>query len=183
MKTLTVVLLIVLLAILARSFLFSFRAQAPEHYAATTPAFSITEHLTGPIQSEGVIFGPNGRMTNSFVAQMEGRLEGDQLVLSEDFTYSNGSTQAREWTITMEEDGRFTATADDIIGAATGRVAGAALNLRYRIVLPEAAGGHTLDVNDWLYLTADGVLMNRSEFRKFGIKVGELIATMRPLAE
>ena len=30
-----------------------------------------------------------------------------------------------------------------------------------------------------MYLTETGVIMNRSEMRKFGIKVAELVATMR----
>ena len=40
-----------------------------------------------------------------------------------------------------------------------------------------------LDVTDWLYLAQNGVIVNRSEMRKFGIKVAELVATMRPAEE
>ena len=39
---------------------------------------------------------------------------------------------------------------------------------------------HALDVTDWMYLMENGTIMNRSEMRKFGIKVAELIATIRP---
>ncbi len=42
--------------------------------------------------------------------------------------------------------------------------------------------GHVLDVTDWMYLMENGTIMNRSQFRKFGIKVAELVATMRPVA-
>jgi hypothetical protein len=31
-----------------------------------------------------------------------------------------------------------------------------------------------------MYLLDNGTVMNRSQFRKFGIKVGELVATIRP---
>jgi len=34
-------------------------------------------------------------------------------------------------------------------------------------------------VTDWMYLAPNGVVVNRSQFRKFGIKVAELVATMR----
>jgi hypothetical protein len=37
-----------------------------------------------------------------------------------------------------------------------------------------------LNTVDWMYLTPNGTIMNRSQFRKFGIKVAELVATMRP---
>jgi hypothetical protein len=45
--------------------------------------------------------------------------------------------------------------------------------------MAESAGGHVLDVTDWMYLMENGTIMNRSQFRKFGIKVAELVATMR----
>ena len=57
---------------------------------------------------------------------------------------------------------------------------GAMVELKYRIRLPEDAGGHVLNVTDWMYLMENGTILNRSEMRKFGIKVAELIATMRP---
>ena len=65
----------------------------------------------------------------------------------------------------------FTATADDIIGTAQGEVSGSSIQLKYRIVLPKDSGGHTLDVTDWLYLAENGAILNRSEMRKFGIKL------------
>jgi hypothetical protein len=46
--------------------------------------------------------------------------------------------------------------------------------------LTKDAGGHALNVVDWMYLMENGVIINRSQFRKFGIKVAELVATMRP---
>ena len=81
----------------------------------------------------------------------------------------------------LGEGNTFTATAEDIVGEAQGVVSGSTVSMRYQIVLPPEAGGHTLTATDWLYLTQDGVIMNKSEMRKFGLKVAELIATMRPV--
>ena len=39
-----------------------------------------------------------------------------------------------------------------------------------------------LTTTDWMYLGPNGAIVNRSQFRKFGLKVGELVATMRPAA-
>ena len=52
-------------------------------------------------------------------------------------------------------------------------------SVRYRIKLDEEAGGHVLNVTDWMYLMENGTIMNRSQFTKFGITVAELVATMR----
>lgn len=180
MKIIVFIIIIALASSTARLYFWSFRAQSPSNYAETGPAFVMQEHLNGPISSEGLIYGPNGRMTNSFVAKMHGTWEGDNGTLTENFTYSNGNTQTREWTLSIGENNTFTATAPDIVGTAQGEVSGSTIRMTYTIILPEEAGGHTLNVVDWLYLTESGVIMNRSEMFKFGIKVAELVANMRP---
>ncbi|MBY6066673.1 DUF3833 domain-containing protein [Leisingera aquaemixtae] len=180
MKLLAAILLIALAAILAKSLFFSFRAQTPADYAASGPEFSLKTHLSGEILSEGLIFGPDGRMTNSFTARMHGEWEGNTGTLSEEFTYSNGRNQSRKWFLTLGEGNSFTATAEDIVGEAQGVVSGSTVRMEYEIILPEESGGHRLKATDWLYLTQSGVILNKSEMRKFGVKAAELIATMRP---
>lgn len=180
MKLLVAFLLLVIAAVTVKSMLLSFRAQRPADYADTGPAFSLPDHLSGEILSEGLIYGPNGRVANSFTAKMVGEWDGDSGTLSEHFTYSNGKEQHRKWFLTLGPDNTFTATADDIVGEAKGTISGSTVMMRYKITLPEDAGGHTLNATDWLYLTRNGVIMNRSEMRLFGIKVAELVATMRP---
>ena len=181
MKLMTALLLLIIAATYAKTVLYSFRAQSPADYAGTDPVFSLKKHLSGTFASEGLIFGPNGKMTNSFVAEMVGEWDGDTGTLSEKFTYSNGREQNRKWLLKLGEGNTFTATADDIVGEAQGTVSGSTVSMRYTIILPEEAGGHTLTATDWLYLTQDGVIMNKSEMRKYGLKVAELLATMRPL--
>ncbi len=170
--------LLLLLVLLLRP---GFRSQKPSDYAATGPEFDIRRHLSGAMISEGVIYGPMGRVVSRFIADMTGTWEGDHGTLAEDFRYAGGGTQARLWTLTMGANGSFTATAPDIIGTATGQQSGATVRLSYRIRLPEDAGGHVLDVTDWMYLMENGTILNRSEMRKFGLRVGELVATIRPL--
>lgn len=171
------------LGLAVRRFRFSFAGQSPARYAGTEPAFDLRTHLGGAMISEGVIFGPTGAVTSRFVAEMNGNWEGATGRLSESFRYASGKTQERAWTITVHEGGRFTATAPDIVGAAQGVVSGATARLTYRLRLPESAGGHVLDVVDWMYLAPDGVILNRSQMRKFGVKLAELVATIRPAAE
>lgn len=180
MKIIVFAILLFLLATTYRSYYLSFRAQHPTDYTQSNPQFILQEHLNGPILSEGLIYGPNGRVTNSFIAKMNGTWNGASGTLTEDFTYSNGNTQTREWTLTVGNDNTFSATAPDIVGTAKGVVSGPTVRMEYTIVLPQEAGGHKMNVIDWLYLTQSGVIMNRSEMYKYGIKVAELVANMRP---
>lgn len=171
--------LIVILVIGIRSRYASFHAQSPSDYAGLGPRFDLRQHLSGPIQCEGVIFGPTGRVASRFVADMEGTWQGNTGTLSEVFRYDSGTIQRRAWTLALGNSGEITATAADVVGLGRGRVEGPGVMLRYRIRLTPEAGGHVLDVTDWMYLMENGTIINRSQFRKFGIKVAELVATMR----
>ena len=99
--------------------------------------------------------------------------------MKERFEYDTGNVQHREWNLTLGNDGRIKATAPDVVGEGEGTQSGPTVQLKYRIKLPEESGGHVLNTTDWMYLAPNGTIVNRSQFRKFGIKVAELVATMR----
>ncbi len=166
-------------AIFIKSRYVSFGAQQPQDYA-DGPQFDIRERFNGPIVCEGIIYGPTGRVSSRFVADFEASWTGNVGTMVETFRYDSGSVQNREWTLTLGNDGSIKAEAPDVVGAGSGKQEGSAVLLNYRIKLTEEAGGHALDVTDWMYLMSNGSILNRSQFRKFGIKVAELVATMRP---
>lgn len=166
----------------ARGRYASFLSQTPEHYAGgQTGQFDIRTQFNGPILCEGVIFGPLGRVSSRFEAEFECRWEGNICVMEEVFRYDDGSVQNRAWNLALGNDGRIKATADDVVGTGTGVQMGDAVQLKYKLRLPEGSGGHVLDVVDWMYLAPNGAIINRSQFRKFGFQVAELVATMRPM--
>lgn len=171
---------VVLLLLALRHRYASFSGQSPEDYKGQTPQFDIRHHLNGPIRCEGVIYGPLGRVTSRFEADFEAEWQGNTGVMREHFHYDSGNTQDREWCLRIGNDGRIEAEAEDLVGTGEGWQSGSAVQLKYRIRLPDSAGGHVLDTTDWMYLTPGGAIVNRSQFRKFGIQVAELVATMRP---
>ncbi len=162
------------------SLYLGFAAQTVDDYADLVPVLHLRDHLAGNLVCDGMIFGPTGRVTSRFRADIQVAWDGPNGVMDERFHYDDGSTQDRQWRLTIDNDGSLRAEADDVIGAGRGTVGGNALGLRYRIRLPDANGGHVLDAVDWMYLQRDGTILNRSQFRKFGIRVAELFCTMRP---
>ena len=171
--------LLTLLLFAVKGRYIGFQTQRPADLAGTAPRFDLRTHLAGPILCEGVIYGPTGRVASRFVAEMEGVWEGNSGVLKERFHYDSGRIQDREWRLFLSNNGSIRAEADDVVGPGEGRAEGAGVQLRYRIKLDEEAGGHVLNVTDWMYLMENGTIMNRSQFTKFGITVAELVATMR----
>jgi hypothetical protein len=57
-----------------------------------------------------VIYGPTGRVTSRFVADMEARWDGNRGVMTERFRYDGGAVQDREWTLELGNDGAIKAT-------------------------------------------------------------------------
>lgn len=164
---------------LFRQHRLGFLGQRPEDYAGGE-TFDLRRQLTGPLICEGVIYGPTGRVASRFVGHFHVRWQGNVGVMDEHFTYDDGSEQRRSWTLTLGNDGRIRARADDLVGEGRGVQTGSAVQLKYRLKLNPDRGGHVLDTTDWMYLAPNGTIVNRSQFRKFGITVAELIATIRP---
>lgn len=175
--------LVVLGLLLGKNRFIGFSTQKLSDFAGKGPAFDMARHLSGPILCEGVVYGPTGRVSSRFVADMVGTWDGTTGVLKERFRYDTGMVQDRQWTLRLGNAGAIAAEAPDVIGTGVGRVEGPAVEMRYRIRLAPEAGGHVLDVVDWMYLMENGTVMNRSQFRKFGIKVAELVATMRQVPQ
>ena len=73
--------------------------------------------------------------------------------------------------------GNNTASVEDEepVGVASGKSYGNALNWSYTLALP--IGGRTWHVafDDWMLLQPDGVLINRADMSKFGIRLGEIV--------
>ena len=172
--------LIAFSAVWAKGRFYAFAAQKPEDYKSGH-GFDIRTVLNGPIACEGMIYGPTGRVSSRFTAKMEANWDGDTGTMAEEFFYDSGNVQKRAWRLILSAGGVIKAEADDLVGAGQGQQTGDAVYLTYKIKLSDAAGGHVLDVTDWMYLMPNGTLMNRSQFRKYGFKVAELVATMRPI--
>jgi hypothetical protein len=100
--------------------------------------------------------------------------QGNEGVLDEDFLYSDGSKQRRVWRITKLPGGRYTGTADDVVGIAQGQAQGNALNWSYTLSLPVDGKVYEVQFDDWMYLMSDTVMLNKATMRKFGVRLGEV---------
>ncbi|ACT59011.1 DUF3833 domain-containing protein [Hirschia baltica] len=174
----TIVFIIVSLFLLSGC-VWGFSHQKPADYAEATPLFDPKTTLKGDYLSEGLIYDYTGKVVSRFKARMSGNFDENGGTLAEHFIYASGREDRREWTLKFKEDGGFTATAPDLVGEGVGIASGNSLQMKYKLKLAEDAGGHVLSVTDWMYLTDEGTIINRSQMRKFGIKVAELVAVFK----
>lgn len=150
-----------------------------DYYNESQPKADIKAYFNGPIKAWGIVQDWRGRMVNRFDVSMVGKWDGDVGTLEEEFTYYDGKKQKRVWTITKSKDGTYKGTAGDIIGEATGKTNGSAVYWNYTMDVPVDDTTYRLTFDDWMWQMNDGVLINRSYLKKFGITVAELTLFMK----
>ena len=90
-------------------------------YAAEKPVLDLRHYFNGTLDAYGVFTDRSGKVVKRFTVVMHCSWTGDNGVLDEDFVYSDGTKQKRIWRLKRFADGRYTGTADDVVGEALGQ--------------------------------------------------------------
>ncbi|WP_205754828.1 DUF3833 domain-containing protein [Azoarcus sp. DD4] len=143
-------------------------------YAAEQPALDLRDYFNGTLDAHGMFQDRSGKVVKRFHVVIAASWQGDTGTLDERFTYSDGSTQRRVWTLTRDGRGGWTGRADDVVGEARGEVAGNALRWRYVLALPVEDEIYHVDFDDWMFLMDERVMLNRSVMSKWGFRLGEV---------
>ena len=141
---------------------------------------NLEEFFHGDLVARGQFQDVFGTVRRRFEVAIHGDWNGETLRLTEDFTYEDGATEQRIWTLTKTGPDSWTGTAPGVLGTATGTEVGDTFNWQYTIDLPiPAADGavETLRVtfDDWMWLLSDDRLLNRAYMTKYGVDIGEVI--------
>ena len=144
-------------------------------YAQERPLLELDRYFTGRVLAHGVFQKRNGAVARRFTVVMDCHWEGNQGVLDEAFTYSDGTTERRIWRLTKHADGRYTGRADDVVGEAQGQTSGNAFRWNYTLRLPVDGKEYEVQFDDWMFLVDDRVLLNRATMSKFGVTLGEVL--------
>lgn len=143
-------------------------------YQGEKPELDLRSYFNGTLDAYGVFTDRSGKVVKRFTVVMQCTWTGDDGVLDEAFTYSDGSTQRRVWRIKKWPDGRYTGQADDVVGTALGQARGNALNWRYTLALPVDGKVYNVQFDDWMYLMTPTVMLNKASMSKFGVFLGEV---------
>lgn len=146
----------------------------PATYRDEKPAFVLEEYFNGRVDGWGMVQDYSGKVIKRFTVRIDARWEGNTGTLDEDFTFSDGTRQQRVWTVVKDGADRYSGTAADVIGTATGVLAGNAIRWNYVLALPVGDSVYHVNMDDWMFLVDDRTLLNRTAMKKFGFKVGEV---------
>jgi len=149
-------------------------APVPADYAAERPALDLSTYFNGDLVAHGIFTDRSGKVVRRFVVAMKCTWNGDDGVLDEDFTYSDGTKERRVWRLRKLPGGKYTGTADDVVGTAQGQASGNAFQWKYTLRLPVDGSVYEVQFDDWMYLLDERVMLNKATMSKFGIRLGEV---------
>ncbi len=149
-------------------------SQSIENYASQQPALDLQQYFNGTLDAYGVFTDRSGAVVKRFTVLMLCSWTGDDGVLNEDFSYSDGTKQTRIWHLKKLGNGRFVGRADDVVGEALGESRGNAFHWTYTMRLPVDKRVYEVQFDDWMYLVTDKVMLNKAAMSKFGVQLGEV---------
>ena len=149
-------------------------AMKPEDFKNKEPKLIIEEYLSGNVKAWGVLQNRSGKVTRQFSADLNGKWDGNQLILDEKFNWDDGEIQNRQWQITKIDENNYEGTAGDVVGTAKGYSYGPAFKFEYVLLVPVKGKEMKITFDDWIFKQDDRVAINRATMTKFGFKVAEL---------
>lgn len=143
-------------------------------YASEKPLLDLRTYFNGTLDAYGIFTDRSGEVVKRFTVVMRCQWNGDDGVLDEDFTYSDGTKQKRVWRMKHLGQGRFSGTADDVVGVAQGQQQGNAFRWGYTLLQPVGEKVYEVQFDDWMYLMDERVMLNKAVMSKFGVRLGEV---------
>ncbi|MAI76727.1 MAG: hypothetical protein CMM90_06075 [Rickettsiales bacterium] len=150
-----------------------------KNFENETPKFVLEDYFDGKTKAWGMFHDRFGNLKRSFKVDITGTIDNDTLTLDEKFIYNDGEKESRIWSIKILGNNKYSGTADDVIGEATGISSGNALNWKYKLNLKVKESTVAVDFDDWMFLQDDNILMNRAEVKKWGIVLGVVSITFK----
>ncbi len=113
-----------------------------------------------------------GAVRRRMAITLQGHMDGDTFNLDEDFLFDDGAREHRVWRITPVGADGYRATADDMIGEASGRATAQGVAWSYLFQLNIGARRLPVRFSETFTLVDADVLVNRARVTKFGILLG-----------
>ncbi|PFG55894.1 uncharacterized protein DUF3833 [Vibrio sp. ES.051] len=145
-----------------------------DNYQSSTPTFDLFGYFEGDVKAWGMVQDYSEQQTRRFEVDIVGTVKGNKLTLVEDFVFDDGELDQRIWVITKLDDGSYEGKADDIIGVATGKEQGNALQWQYDFELQMDDSSVNVFFDDWLYRQDEKHVFNLTKIKKFGLEVGTI---------
>lgn len=135
----------------------------------------------GRFLAHGAFIDRQKQIRRRFFADVSANTSDNQTVITEAFTFDDGETEQRIWTLSRVADNKIEAYTEDVAGKATGIINGATLNMRYDFFLNISGRRIKFAFDDVMICQDQNHLLNKARISKFGLYIGELVISFERL--
>ena len=156
-----------------------------QDFEGKEPRLKLESYFAGETKAYGIFRDRFGDLRRQFTVDIQGdwNAETRTLTLDEEFSYADGETDTRVWTIEKTGPHSYRGTAGDVIGEATGQAYGNAFTWTYKVELDVGEDSWTVTFDDWMFRQSDGVVINTADVSRWGLHVGTVTIVFRKPAE
>lgn len=150
-------------------------------FRTTKPDIDPIRFFTGHVRSWGVLENRSGEPTTIVTTDCVGKVEGDVLRMTQLLTIGQDPPMTRTWIMRRSAPGRFEATANDMVGTASGEASGRAFHWTWALATSPGNDLKTVSMDQWWYLLDDGSMLNHTTISKLGVRLAQVSEHFAPL--
>ncbi len=152
-----------------------------EDYAPNKPLLNIEDFFNGELVAHGIVKDRSDKVIRSFTATIDATWQNGEGTLDESFIFDDGEVQKRIWQLKPNQNGSYTASANDVVGEHPMQIAGNALFMEYVLQIPYNDSIINVSVDDKMFLVDESTIINQSLMSKWGIHLGTVQLSIRKL--
>lgn len=150
-----------------------------EEVTIAPPPLRLEQYFLGASTAVGMFEDRFGAVRRRMSIALDGRMDGDTFVLDERFLFDDGEQERRIWRITPQGQSAYSATADDMIGSASGETGVNGVAWSYLFSLRIGARRLKVRFHETFTPVSADVMINRARVTKFGILIGRTTIVFR----
>lgn len=135
----------------------------------TTPTIDPIRFFTGHVRSWGVLENRSGQPTSIVTTDCMGEASNDELHMVQRLTVGKDAPTTRTWQMRRAGPNRYEATANDMVGTATGEASGRAFHWTWTLATSPGNSLKNVSMDQWWYLLDDRSMLNRTTVSKLGV--------------
>lgn len=150
----------------------------PTDFSSGTPNFDPIVYFTGKTESAGVRENRRGTPVEQVFTSTTGKMVDGTLEMKQDLRFvtpEKTTTSRRTWRMRKTGPHSYEASANDMVGSATGQSSGNSFHWNFPLQLKPGNPLTNIRMSQWMYLQPDGkTMMNHTTITKAGIVVGQV---------
>ena len=147
-------------------------------YQDQTPQITIQNFFDGNLIGHGIIHNDNNIVERTYTLEIEAKWYSKTGFVEKIYRFNDGEIITKKLSFKLIDDFNFIIESDEIVGYGQGSQSGNTIKIDYIFkYFDESGSKKEVNVTDWLYKTDNNNLINITEYKKLGGRIGDKYIT------